>query len=1084
MVRKTLVINGVTRNLVLSEDETLAKVLREHLLLTGCKIGCGEGHCGACNVIMNGKVTKSCIVKMSKVPDNAEITTIEGVGTISDMHPLQVAWMAHGCAQCGFCTPGFIISAKVLLEQNPNPTREEVRDWFNKTRNLCRCTGYKPLVDAVMDAAAVLRGEMTKEDLVFKPTGDSIKGTKYIRPSAAQKVTGTWDFGADDALKMPGCLRLALTQAKVSHANIKSIDTSEAEKMPGVVKVITYKDILAAGGTIRIYDSSLKNCERKTYKKHGSAYQDVGAGGGIIYACHSVKKGNLKNGTGENYVDLFRESDGAYLGSYFLNYGELESCVIEKGELVLLIHVKGEGRCFIQWTGVNVLGGEGAGGFGFDSGALAGTTGISKSDLEILSAYSVSLANSELVFLEDAKQTTADDAITGRYFNKLESKLGSKAGKPVKLYWFGKDRGKADYEGDLKRKLKGAVLYDREYEISESGDSIKITLKQRKAHEIMRDAFGLDPNASYVNATTKMTATEITGSDSDSATGSISGSGSASSTQDGIQKSIEWARNIAADDRFTYGKGYGDYYDCPVCHGSTKKSELKYTCNPFVAAAFAHGTGDPLLMNHGNHKVRTSDWNFEGNRSKIWKKVGLCKDLSWPDIQPGDIFIQYASGVGGHACIYGGGDELIEATSGSGITDRKSGAKKRFQSYQKGSKNFVMRYIGTGGGSGTSSSGSTVQSIGGWTGKSGNGECYLGNAASTKNMSQSGDQDGKEVLVSKCGTNWDYVIRWSDASKALAASKIMYDACKNDHVGYNNQNKAKSTSFYKQLVANKGDASAISENCDTACSQMVAAILRYLGVDMNDYVDSKSLYNTLKKRSEFTVYSSEAYTKSTSKLRPGDILMRVNGNNHTAMVVQTKDGMEGVEAIQGGDGEVYTGLTGGTATNGEAGYTLAENTAQLLFNGKTEVRTINMGSSSMQDVVFGGYSNGGELTFPLPKGTWTFTSDRGWRWGRLHEGVDLGAAKGTPIYAAAAGTVVRSEYYSGYGNCIDIDHGGGMVTRYGHQSKLIAKKGDTVQAGQKIGEVGNTGHSFGSHIHFGVKDNGSFQNPRNYLPAR
>ena len=192
MIRKTLVINGVTRNLVLEQDETLAKVLREHLLLTGCKIGCGEGHCGACNVIMNGKVTKSCIVKMSKVPDNAEITTIEGVGTLSDMHPLQVAWMAHGCAQCGFCTPGFIISAKVLLEQNPNPTREEVRDWFNKTRNLCRCTGYKPLVDAVMDAAAVLRGEMTKEDLVFKPTGDSIKGTKYIRPSAAQKVTGTW----------------------------------------------------------------------------------------------------------------------------------------------------------------------------------------------------------------------------------------------------------------------------------------------------------------------------------------------------------------------------------------------------------------------------------------------------------------------------------------------------------------------------------------------------------------------------------------------------------------------------------------------------------------------------------------------------------------------------------------------------------------------------------------------------------------------------------------------------------------------------------------------------------------------------
>ena len=126
MIRKTLVINGVTRNLVLDKDETLATVLREHLLLTGCKIGCGEGHCGACNVIMNGKVTKSCLFKMSRIPDGAEITTIEGVGTLSDMHPLQVAWMAHGCAQCGFCTPGFIISAKVLLDNNPNPTREEV----------------------------------------------------------------------------------------------------------------------------------------------------------------------------------------------------------------------------------------------------------------------------------------------------------------------------------------------------------------------------------------------------------------------------------------------------------------------------------------------------------------------------------------------------------------------------------------------------------------------------------------------------------------------------------------------------------------------------------------------------------------------------------------------------------------------------------------------------------------------------------------------------------------------------------------------------------------------------------------------
>ena len=253
MIKKTLVVNGVSRNLIVDPNETLAVFLRERLLLTGCKIGCGQGQCGACNVIVDGKVARSCLMKLGKIRDGAEITTIEGIGTLHDMHPLQVAWMAHGCAQCGFCSPGFIMTAKVLLDNNDHPTREEVRDWFHKNRNLCRCTGYKPLIDAVMDAARVIRGEITKEDLMFKPTGDSIIGTKYIRPSAAQKVTGTWDFGADDALKMPeGTLRLALVQAQVSHALIKGIDCTEALKMPGVERIITAKDIVEAGGKNRI----------------------------------------------------------------------------------------------------------------------------------------------------------------------------------------------------------------------------------------------------------------------------------------------------------------------------------------------------------------------------------------------------------------------------------------------------------------------------------------------------------------------------------------------------------------------------------------------------------------------------------------------------------------------------------------------------------------------------------------------------------------------------------------------------------------------------------------------------------------
>ena len=121
MIKKVLIINGVERTLVIDGTETLAKVLRERLLLTGCKIGCGQGHCGACNVIVDGKVTRSCITKVAKLRDYAEITTIEGIGTVNNLHPIQVAWMAYGCAQCGFCSPGFIVIGEGAARAEPEP---------------------------------------------------------------------------------------------------------------------------------------------------------------------------------------------------------------------------------------------------------------------------------------------------------------------------------------------------------------------------------------------------------------------------------------------------------------------------------------------------------------------------------------------------------------------------------------------------------------------------------------------------------------------------------------------------------------------------------------------------------------------------------------------------------------------------------------------------------------------------------------------------------------------------------------------------------------------------------------------------
>ena len=254
MLKKTLFINGVEKRVIVDPEVTLASVLRNQMFLTGTKVGGGKGESGACTVIVDGKAVESCIVKMKTVPDDARIITIEGLGTKENLHPLQLAWIIRGTAQCGFCTPGFIVSAKALLDQNVKPTREEVRDWFRKNGNVCKCKGYDPAVDAVMDAARLIRGEVTKEELwMEQKNGIGMLDAALSDPSAIAKVTGTCEFGADLRLKLPeGTLHIKLVRAEVSPANIVSIDTSQAEKMPGVFKVITYKDV---PGTNRINEA-------------------------------------------------------------------------------------------------------------------------------------------------------------------------------------------------------------------------------------------------------------------------------------------------------------------------------------------------------------------------------------------------------------------------------------------------------------------------------------------------------------------------------------------------------------------------------------------------------------------------------------------------------------------------------------------------------------------------------------------------------------------------------------------------------------------------------------------------------------
>ena len=149
--KMTLNINGADRTFIYDPaTDTLATVLRR-LGLTGTKIGCGVGVCGACSVIVNGKVIRSCTKKMKAVEEYSEILTVEGIGTVRHPHPLQYAWVHLGAVQCGFCTPGMVLTSIALLDKNPDPTEEEIRT--SLSGNLCRCTGYEKIVKAVRLAA-------------------------------------------------------------------------------------------------------------------------------------------------------------------------------------------------------------------------------------------------------------------------------------------------------------------------------------------------------------------------------------------------------------------------------------------------------------------------------------------------------------------------------------------------------------------------------------------------------------------------------------------------------------------------------------------------------------------------------------------------------------------------------------------------------------------------------------------------------------------------------------------------------------------------------------------------------------------
>ena len=153
-VHVSTIINDDTVEFLCESEQTLLDVLRDDLRLTGSKEGCASGDCGACSVIMDGRLVCACLLLAAEA-EGSVIETIEGMANGSDLHPLQQQFLDHAALQCGVCTPGFLIAAKALLDRNPDPTETEVRYWL--AGNLCRCTGYDKIVRAVLDTAAEMR---------------------------------------------------------------------------------------------------------------------------------------------------------------------------------------------------------------------------------------------------------------------------------------------------------------------------------------------------------------------------------------------------------------------------------------------------------------------------------------------------------------------------------------------------------------------------------------------------------------------------------------------------------------------------------------------------------------------------------------------------------------------------------------------------------------------------------------------------------------------------------------------------------------------------------------------------------------
>ncbi|MCL4280145.1 MAG: 2Fe-2S iron-sulfur cluster binding domain-containing protein, partial [Ignavibacteriaceae bacterium] len=258
-------VNGNEYEVAVKPVTTLATLLREELRLTGTKVGCEMGDCGACTVLLNGKAVNSCLV-LAIQAEGQSITTIEGIANGENLHPIQRAFDEKGAIQCGYCTPGMVIRTKSFLDETPHPSEEQIKEALSG--NLCRCTGYTKIIEAVETAVEYLDGKEPKP-IEYQPQKSamnlSVVGKRLPKLDAPDKATGRAIY--TDDIVLPNMIFGKLLLSPLPHAKIKSIDTSEALKLSGVKAILTGADVpeITYGTSPPRYDENVLAIDKVRY---------------------------------------------------------------------------------------------------------------------------------------------------------------------------------------------------------------------------------------------------------------------------------------------------------------------------------------------------------------------------------------------------------------------------------------------------------------------------------------------------------------------------------------------------------------------------------------------------------------------------------------------------------------------------------------------------------------------------------------------------------------------------------------------------------------------------------------------------